>query len=166
MSPTPGLGGLLFVEAAAPGATVLGPVFRTGLFLNHSDVTMASGAGAEFQWAAAMVEGCPIRLLALDARVALYPCLAFHLGVLRGQGQHLDRPESTTDLWADLGPVARLRVAVSAHLFLEAQGMLVLPLRRLTFDVQDAGPTQAPTTVFTVPPLGALAGIGVSYEFR
>ena len=166
MSPTTGLGGLLFVEAAAPGAAVLGPVLRTGLFLNQSDVTLASGAGAEFQWAAAMVEGCPIRLVALDARVALYPCVAFHLGVLRGQGRHLDRPEETANLWSDLGPVARIRVAVFARLFLEAQGMLVLPLRRLTFDVQAAGPTQPTTTVFSVPSLGALAGIGVSYEFR
>ena len=113
-----------------------------------------------------MVEGCPIRLVALDTRVALYPCLAFHVGVLRGQGQNLDRAEKTTDLWSDLGPVARIRVAVSARLFLEAQGMLVLPLRRLTYDVRDSGPTRAPTTVFAVPSLGALAGIGVSYAFR
>ena len=166
MSPTTGLGGLLFVEAAAPGAAVWGPVLRTGLFLNQSDVTVASGAGAEFQWAAAMVEGCPIRLVALDARVALLPCLAFHLGVLRGQGQNLDQTEATTDLWSALGPVARIRVAVSARLFVEAQGMLVFPLRRLTFDVQDAGPTRAATTLFTVPLVGLLAGIGVSYEFE
>jgi len=166
MSPTTGLGGLLFVEAAAPGASVLSPVLRSGVFLNQSDVSLASGAGAKFQWAAAMVEGCPIRLVALDTRVALYPCLAFHVGVLRGQGQNLDRAEKTTDLWSDLGPVARIRVAVSARLFLEAQGMLVLPLRRLTYDVRDSGPTRAPTTVFAVPSLGALAGIGVSYAFR
>ena len=43
---------------------------------------------------------------------------------------------------------------------------LVLPLRRLTYDVYDAGPSRAPTTVFAVPWLGALAGIGVAYEFR
>ena len=158
VSPTAGLGGLLFVEAAAP---VAGPVLRAGLFLNQSDVRMA-----EFQWAAAMVEGCPIRLVFGDSRVALYPCLAFHLGVLRGQGQNLDRSEKTTDLWSDLGPVARIRVGISARLFLEAQGMLVLPLRHLTFDVQDKGPTQPSTTVFTVPLLGARAGIGASYEFR
>jgi len=157
---------LLFVETAAPGAAVLAPVLRTGVFLNQSDVTLANGAGAEFQWAAAMVEGCPIRLVALDAWVAFYPCLAFHLGVLRGQGQNLDRPEKTTDLWSDLGPVARIRVTVSPRLFLEAQGMLVLPLRRLTFDVRDSGPTLPPTTVFTVPSLGALVAIGVSYALR
>jgi hypothetical protein len=44
--------------------------------------------------------------------------------------------------------------------------MLVLPLRRLTFDVRDSGPTLPPTTVFTVPSLGALVAIGVSYALR
>ena len=166
MSPTVGLGGLLFVEAAAPGTAVLGPVLRAGLFLNQSDATLASGAGAEFQWAAVMVEGCPVRLGALASRVALHSCLAFHLGVLRGRGRSLDQPEKTHDLWADVGPVVRIRAAVSEHFFLEAQGMLVLPLRRLTYDVYDAGPSRAPTTVFAVPWLGALAGIGVAYEFR
>ena len=165
MSPTTGLGGLLFLEAAAPGTAVLGPVLRTGLFLNQSDVTLEDGAGAEFQWAAAMVEGCPIRLVVGDS-VAFYPCLALHMGVLRGQGRHLDRPGNTTDLWSDLGPVARIRVAIASRLFLEAQAMLVFPLRRLTYDEQNAGPGQAPTTVFTVPTLGALAGIGVAYEFQ
>ena len=166
MSPTTGLGGLLFVEAAAPGTAVLGPVLRAGLFLNQSDTALASGAEAEFQWAAAMVEGCPARLAFRDSRVALYACLAFHLGVLRGQGRSFDRAEKTTDLWTDLGPVARVRVAVSKRLFLEAQGMLVFPLRRLRYDVYYAGPSQSPTTVFAVPWLGALAGIGVAYEFR
>jgi hypothetical protein len=157
---------LLFVEAAAPGTTVLAPALRAGIFFHQSDVTIASGAGAEFQWAAAMLEGCPIRLVALDSRIGFFPCLAFHLGVLRGQGRNLDQAENTTDLWADLGPVARLRVAVLARLFLEAQGMLVFPLRRLTFDAQDRGPAFAPTTVFAVPRFGLLAGIGVGYEFE
>ena len=166
MSPTTGFGGLLFVEAAAPGTTWLGPVLRAGLFANRSDASLASGAEARFEWAAALLEGCPLRLAALETRLALHSCLAFHLGVLRAQGQRLDRPESTTDLWADVGPVARIRVAVATRFFLEAQGMLVLPLRRLTYDVYDAGSAQPPTTMFSVPRLGALAGIGVAYQFR
>jgi hypothetical protein len=166
VSPTPGLGGLLFVEAAAPGTATLAPVLRGGLFLNQSDATVRSGAGAGFQWAAALLEGCPIRLLAVDGRIGLFPCLAFHLGVLRGEGRNLDQPERTTDLWADLGPVARIRVAVLARLYLEAQGMLVFPLRRLTFEVQDRGPASASTTVFAVPLVGLLAGIGVGYGFE
>ena len=44
MSPTTGLGGMLFVEAAAPGTAVLGPVLRAGLSLNQSDTALAGGA--------------------------------------------------------------------------------------------------------------------------
>ena len=113
-----------------------------------------------------MVEGCPTRLVLLDPRVTLHACLAFHLGVLRAQGRSLEQAEKTTDLWADLGPIARIRVAVAERLFLEAQGMLVLPLRRLSYDVYYVGPSQSPTTVFTVPWLGALVGIGMAYEFQ
>jgi hypothetical protein len=164
VSPTPGLGALLFVEGAAPH--VLAPVLRAGLFWNQSDVSVTGGAGAEFRWATALVEGCPIHWAALDSHLGLFPCLAVHLGVLRGQGRNLDEPAGTTNLWADLGPVLRLRVAVLARLFLEAQGMLVFPLRRLTFDVQDRGPAYPPTTVFAVPRVGFLAGIGVGYAFE
>lgn len=166
ISPTMGFGGLLFVQAAAPGTAVMGPVLRAGLFLSQSDATLASGAGAEFWWATVLLEGCPVRLGAPASRLAFHGCLAFHLGVLRGQGRRLDRREETNDLWSDLGPVARIRVAVSARISLEAQGMLVLPLRRLTYDVYDAGPSQSPTQVFAVPRLGALAGIGLAYAFR
>jgi hypothetical protein len=163
--PTPGLGGLLFVEAAAPGASLLGPVLRVGLFVNHSDAALASGAGAEFQWFAAMVEGCPIRLQRADGRFAFLPGLAFHLGVLRGRGTGLDQPRQAADTWFDVGPAARFRLALSKQLFLEAQGMLVLPLHRLTFEVQD-DPAQAPTSAYAVPGIGVLAGIGAGYEFR
>gem|GEM_PF-1705252 len=165
VSPTPGLGGSLFVEAAAPGGSLLGPVLRVGLFVNHSEVSLASGAGADLLWTAAMVEGCPIRFERADARFAFYPCLAFHLGVLRGRGSGLDQPRQAVDTWSDVGPVARIRFATSTHLFLEALGMLVFPIRRLTFDVQDY-PAQAPTSAYTAPVIGVLAGMGAGYAFR
>jgi hypothetical protein len=166
MTPTRGVGGLLFVETAAPGQSVLGPVLRAGLFLSQSDVSVASGAGARFQWAAAMVEGCPIRLVLGADRLTLHPCVALHVGMLRGEGQNLDRPKKTTDVWTDLGPAVRGRLRLAAHLLLEIEGMLVFPLRRLTFDLDDHGPAQASTTVFRVPVLGALVGMGVAYEFE
>jgi hypothetical protein len=113
-----------------------------------------------------MAEGCPFWLVTKDSRVAVFTCLTFHAGVLRGHGRNLDQTETTTNVWSDLGPVVRLRVAVSERLFLEAQGTIVLPLRRLTFDVQVSGPGRPSTPVFTVPWVGALAGIGLSYAFR
>jgi hypothetical protein len=166
LSPTAGLGALLFVEAAAPGASALGPVLRAGLFVNQSEVTVASGAGAKFQWAAALLEGCPLRLGTTHGRLALHACLACHVGVLRGQGRDLDRPEASTNLWTDLGPVARLRATISPRFFLEAQGMLAFPLRRVTYEMHDGGPSAPPTRVFAVPLYGALIGIGVGYGFE
>lgn len=164
--PTAGFGGLLFVEAAAPGRSVLGPVLRAGLFLNQSHELLTKGAQAELQWVAARLEGCPARLFFFDSVLAAHACLDFQLGALRGQGRNLDRSQKTTDLWADLGMLARARVAISARLFLEAQGMLVVPLRRLTYQVYDAGPSGTATTVHRVPRLGVLVGIGMGYQFR
>jgi hypothetical protein len=166
LSPTTGFGGLLFVEAAAPGTTVLGPVLRTGLFVNRSREALANGAAAEFQWIAALAEGCPMRLFVARPSLALHACVAFHLGALRAQGRSLERAEQTTDLWADLGPVARARVALSERLFMEAQAMLVVPLRRISYDVYYTGLSGSSTTVHAVPWLGALLGIGVAYQFQ
>lgn len=166
LSPTTGFGGLLFVEAAAPGTTVLGPVLRTGLFVNRGREALANGAAAEFQWIAALAEGCPMRLFVAKPSLALHACVAFHLGALRAQGRSLERTEETTDLWADLGPVARARVALAERLFVEAQAMLVVPLRRISYDVYYTGLSGSSTTVHAVPWLGALLGIGVAYQFQ
>lgn len=164
--PTAGFGGLLFVEAAAPGRSVAGPVLRAGLFLNQSHERLTNDAQAEFQWAAARIEGCPARLFFFDSLLAMHACLDFQMGALRGQGRNLARSQQTTDFWADLGMLARARVAISERLFLEVQGMLMVPLRRLTYQVYAAGPVETATTVHRVPRLGVLLGIGMGYQFR
>lgn len=166
VSPTVGAGGSLFLEAASPVASGWSPALRAGLFASQSDARLASGAGARFQWAGTLVEGCPVRLALADAWLTLRPCLFLRLSALRGTGRELDEPKQTTDLWADLGPLARVRLAISNRFFLEVEGGLVIPLRHLTFEVRDRGPTQAATTVFDVPALGAVAGLGVAYELR
>ncbi len=164
--PTAGWGGLLFVEAAAPGRSRLGPVLRAGVSLNQSRDRLSEGAEARYQLAALVLEGCPLRLLFLDSALAAHACLDVHVGALRAKGRGLDRAAKTTEAWLDLGPLARVRVAISKRLFVEGQGMLVVPLRRLAYDVYYAGPAAAATTVHTVPRLGALVGIGMGYQFR
>jgi hypothetical protein len=166
IAPVLGLGGRIFAELAGRGASPWNPSFRAGLAFSQSDTALASGAGARFRWALATLEGCPARLGGRASRLGFQPCLALHFGRLRAEGRNLDAPEAASNLWADVGPVGRLRVAVSQRVSVEAQAMLVFPLRRLTFDVEDAGPGQAPSAVFTVPHVGTIAGIGVSYEFR
>ena len=45
-------------------------------------------------------------------------------------------------------------------------GMLAFPLRRVTYEVHDGGPSVPSTTVFAVPLYGVLIGIGVGYGFE
>lgn len=165
VSPAVAWGGTLFVEAALSGAMV-SPAVRGGLFFSQASGAVPSGAEADFHWYLAFLEGCPTSLTTADGQLAISPCLAVHAGALRGQGRNLDQSETTAHMWADLGPVIRARAGLGGGLSVEAQGAIVFPLRRLSFDVQDAGPGTAATTVFAVPSWGVRAGIGVAYDFR
>jgi hypothetical protein len=160
VSPTLGYGGDIFVEAEAPASSRLGPAVRMGIFLNQSDVELPTGGAARFQWALTEVDGCPVRLG--GTRLALHPCLVFRLGVIHGEGRRISLPKRTVSLWSDAGLVLRLRLAVTARLLLEAQGGIMLPLHRPTFDIMDMGSS---TTAYSVPRLGGSAGIGVAYRF-
>jgi hypothetical protein len=161
VSPTLGYGGDLFVEAEAPASSRLGPAARLGIFLNQSVAELPTGAAARFRWALVQVEGCPVRLGWTG--FAIHPCLAFRLGVIQGEGQRISQPKQTVSLWSDAGLVLRLRLAVTARVLLEAQGGLVFPLHRPTFEIVDMG---SPTTAYSVPRVGGSAAIGVAYRFR
>jgi hypothetical protein len=161
VSPTLGYGGDIFVEAEAPDSSRLGPAVRMGIFLNQSDVELPSGRAARFQWALTEIDGCPVRLG--GTRLALHPCLVFRLGVIHGEGRRISQPKKTVSLWSDAGPMLRLRFGVTARLFLDAQGGIVLPLHRPSFEITDMGSSM---TAYSVPRLGASAGIGVAYRFR
>jgi hypothetical protein len=163
LSPHLGYGGELFVEAEAPASSKLGPAARAGIFLNQSDVETSTGAAARFQWALAMVEGCPVRLAVMGQRLSAHPCLAFRLGVIRGEGRRISQPRQMVSFWGDAGPVLRLRFAATARLSLEAQGALVLPLYRPTFEITDMGTHM---TAYSVPRIGGLVGMGLSYRFQ
>lgn len=162
VSPGLGYGGQLFLEAEAPPSSRLGPAARVGIFLNQSDAEVSTGAAARFQWGLATAEGCPARLSLLGQRLSLHPCLALRLGALRGEGRKISQPKQTVGLWADGGPVLRLRLALTARLFLEAQAALLVPLYRPTFEIMDMG---SRTTAYSVPRVGELLGMGLSYRF-
>lgn len=165
VSPAVAWGGALFIEAALSGTRVR-PAVRGGLLFSQASGAVPSGAEADFRWYLAFLEGCPTNLATAEGGLALAPCLAVHAGVLRGHGRNLDQNENTAHMWADLGPVVRARASLGRGLSVEAQGSIVFPLRRLSFDVQDTGPGVAATTVFAVPSWGVRAGIGVAYDFR
>jgi hypothetical protein len=161
LSPNLGYGGQLFVEAEAPSSSRVGPAARLGIFLNQSDVELPTGTAARFQWALMQVEGCPVRFG--GSGLAIHPCLAFHLGVIHGEARRISQPRQTVSLWADAGPLLRLRMAATARLLVEAQAGLMFPLHRPTFDILDMG---SATTAYSVPRVGGSAGIGVAYRFR
>jgi hypothetical protein len=161
VSPSLGYGGAIFIDAEAPASFRLGPAARMGIFLSQSDVELPSGAAARFQWALMELDACPVRLG--GSRVAIHPCVAFHLGVIHGEGRRISQPKQTVSLWSDVGPVLRVRLAATARLLLDAQVGLVLPLHRPTFDIVDMGLS---TTAYSVPRLGGSAGIGVGYRFH
>jgi hypothetical protein len=161
ISPSLGYGGDIFLEAEAPASSGLAPALRMGIFLNQSDVELPNGAAARFQWALTEVDGCPVRLG--GTHLAIHPCAVFRLGVIRGEGRRISQPKQTVSLWSDVGPVLRLRLAVTDRLLVEAQVGLMLPLHRPTFDIVDMG---SPTTAYSVPRLGGSAGIGMAYRFR
>jgi hypothetical protein len=163
LAPGLGYGGELFVDAEAPPSSRLGPAVRMGVFLQQSDVDLPSGAGARFRWAAAALDGCPVRLAMLHGRLALHPCLAFHLGGLHGAGRDMAEPRRAWSLWADAGLVLRLRIAATEHLLLEAQGQVVLPLYRPKFEITD---NFTPWQAYAVPRLGVTTGIGAAYRFE
>jgi hypothetical protein len=163
LSPNLGYGGQLFVEAEAPPSSRLGPALRVGIFFNQSDVELSTGAAARFQWALATGGGCAVRLAAMGQRLAVTPCLALRLGLLRGEGQRISQPQQTVSAWVDAGPVLQVRFAVMERLILEVQGALMAPLYRPTFEITDMGKR---TTAYSVPRLGGLLGMGLSYRFR
>ncbi len=74
----------------------------------------------------------------------------------------MTQPKQASSLWADAGPLLRLRFQVAARVNLEAQGALMLPLYRPTFSILDNG---ADTSAFSVPAIGGSVGIGASYGF-
>jgi hypothetical protein len=163
LTPSLGYGGDLFVDAEAPPSSALGTALRLGAFFNQSDVELATGGMARFRWAAAAVEGCPVRLSVPSWRFALHPCLALHLGALHGVGRGISDPKQAWNLWSDAGLVLRLRIAATEHLIVEAQGQVMMPFTRTEFWIQhDFTPQQ----VYSVPSLGAAAGIGAAYRFR
>ena len=160
-SPAAGYGGDIFVEAEAPVSSRLGPAVRMGIFLNQADVDLPTGAAARLRWVLMEVEGCPFRLG--GTRVAIHPCMSFHLGAIYGEGRRINQPKQAVSLWSDVGSVLRLRLSVTAQLLLEVQGGIMLPLHRPTFDIRDMGSS---TTAYSVPRLGGWGGIGAAYRFR
>lgn len=165
-SPKLGVGGTWFIEAEAPGTSTANPSVRAGVFFDRSSATLPSGAGGALVWSAALLEACPIRVALISTRLLAFPCAATHLGVLYSHGEHLAESKNALQWWSDVDLGVRVRFAASSHWRIAAQGLLLFPLTRPTFDVKQAGPDQAASPVFAVPAWGAIIALGAGYQFR
>jgi hypothetical protein len=114
---------------------------------------------AHFNWAAVRLESCLLRLR-FAASASLDACAAFDLGAIHGVGEVAESQPSTTP-WISAGPVIRVPWFFAGSWFLEAEGALVVPLRRETFIF---GPQRV--VFYEVPPAGPAAALGVGYGFR
>lgn len=160
-------GGELFAEAEAPASSGWGPSFRLGAFFAQSNTEFAApaDAAARFLWFGASLEGCPVRLEGWGRRLAVVPCVTLHLGGLRAQGRGISQPKNAASFWADAGPLLRLRLALTARISLEADGALILPLTRPTFEITDMV-SRKPTAEYSVARWGASVALGAAYRFQ
>lgn len=110
---------------------------RVGLRSWLSDARVGNRS-ASFLGFAGALEACPVAW-PKESRVRIEPCLGTTLGVLEGSGdQTAELPVATSSriFWADLRGIARLRLAVTERVELEAQGELGVPLRTHRFDLR------------------------------
>jgi hypothetical protein len=88
----------------------------------------------------------------------LRACGAFEGGALRGRGEQVPLSKTPLRPWWSVTPQLRLQWFFARSWFVDADGGLVVPLRRESFVFED------PTTTFhEVPVLGSRWAIGLGY---
>jgi hypothetical protein len=175
IAPQLSFGGGAFVELAPaddPSSAIDGSLGAESLRLAaHYAVSgrASEAAGtAHFDWGALSLEGCPFRLRWGSARIDA--CAAFQAGFLRGHGDQVSAPQSLAEPgdplrgWLSAAPLLRVKWTFFRSWFLDADGSVVIPLRRDKF-VFDQPPPSDSRVYYEVPLVGAAAGIGIGYRF-
>jgi hypothetical protein len=107
---------------------------------------------ATLTWAAARIEGCPVRL------VVLWPCAAVDAGVLHGQGAApLADRSAATKTWLAADLLLRLVLDPGDLIQVRLEGGLVVPLLKPAFAYQQ-GSDRA--VIHEVPAVGGTVGLG------
>jgi hypothetical protein len=116
-------------------------------------------ASADFRFLVARPSGCPV-MTALDASLALGPCVVAELGVVTGRGSEISAARTQNRFWASFEVLLRLDVALGESWFAEAEGGVTLPLTRYRFVFEEPH-----TTVHPVPAAAGVAALklGVRY---
>jgi hypothetical protein len=177
IAPQLAFGGGAFVELAPSDADTEGPALRGSFGIEAvrvaahyaltGTVRQTEGA-ARFDWGALSLEGCPFHIH--WRKVGIGACAAFEVGFLHGRGEELSdaptplQPETPLLPWYSVAPLLRVKWAFLHSWFLDAEGSLMVPLRRDTFVFQQP-PAQPRLVFYEVPRVGAGAGIGIGYRF-
>lgn len=111
------------------------------------------------------LEGCPLELRIVDS-LALVPCAALDLGVIRAEGVSTTAftGQSARPLWAAASAIARLELVIGELLLVGVQGEIGYPfVQGRDFDFKEPG---APTTIHTIPPIRFGFGTEVGFRFH
>jgi len=157
IAPTVTPGVFLFGDVAWIRDGLLAPTVRLGALLATSEKVRSSAGTGRFTWAAAHLEGCPLRIR--SGPLSIVPCALLEVGVLTGQGAGDSYAREIARPWVAPGILGRAEFRVVEGLSLEAQGALTFPLVRDTFYLEPA------TTLHDVPALGGAVGGGLLVHF-
>jgi hypothetical protein len=152
-------GGAAFVGWQSPSRNVLSPSVRLTFAraLSGTVPTAFEGATARFTWLVGRVDACPIALHAGALRVE--PCARVEVGTVEVASDHVPRTDDVTSPWLAAGALLRAVWTVARPLFLEAEaGALLHVTSDRFFLLPDI-------TVYQVPLVGGVAGLGLGVRF-
>jgi hypothetical protein len=157
------LGATLFAETSGRGLGTWVPRVRLSGSLAQSSWTSSrpdSSATANFLWAVASLDGCPLQLGA-PLELSVHPCVRVTAGVLNAAGGGRPSPQNENRFWADLGVVLGARWQLTRVLFAEGEAELFVP--RVLYSFQFENPAD---TAYIVHQVGSRFGAGLGITFR
>lgn len=156
--------GRAFAEVGAAGTAIFRPAVGASFAWGTDSVEGYFGA-ADLAWLAGRVELCPVDLLPA-ARLALRPCAAFELGLVRGAGKVRELPlaaRSAEFLWASAALLGRLEVMPAGPVLLRLEPALLAPfVPEAAFEL--SGP-EGTETVLDVPRVSYALGVAAGLRF-
>jgi len=155
-TPSAAWGGGLFVQWTTPG---FGAYRASGIYFVKNET-----ADANFQFVAARIDACPVRV-ALAHAVVLEPCLAFELGRVTATAKPSPAIGTSTERrwWLAGDALGRVRYLPAPWFFAELEGGLAVPFMRYAFVLGTETDPQG--EVHRVPMVGWVLDFGLGVRF-
>lgn len=138
------------------GAGAIAPSVRLAVFRTLNSDIRVTGGNASFTWSGARLDGC-VAVTTGSAR--WLGCTRLEAGTLEGAGSAIVNAHSAVRRWVAAGPLARAQWSFAPPLFADAE---VGAMARVTVDRFYFLPD---TTIYHVPFLGWVAGLGMGVRF-